>query len=49
MNRHRALGCVRMISAQTRSAFVVRENRFTLFPDHAPAPAIRVLHALAKT
>ena len=32
MNRHRALGfCLRMISAQTRSAFVARENRFTLF------------------
>jgi hypothetical protein len=32
MNRHRALvHCLRMISAQTRSAFVATENRFTLF------------------
>jgi hypothetical protein len=31
MNHHRALGCcLRMISAQTRSAFVARENRFAL-------------------
>jgi hypothetical protein len=31
INRHRALGyCLRMISAQTRSAFVARENRFAL-------------------
>src|ERR1700756_4041624 len=31
-NRHRALVyCLRMISAQTRSAFVARENRYTLF------------------
>jgi hypothetical protein len=30
--RHRALvHCLRMISAQTRSAFVARENRCTLF------------------
>jgi len=33
MNRHRALAyCLSMISAQTRSADVARENRFTLFP-----------------
>jgi hypothetical protein len=32
MNRHRALGYgLSMISAQTRSAFVARENRYTLF------------------
>ncbi|WFU38913.1 hypothetical protein QA640_31605 [Bradyrhizobium sp. CB82] len=32
MNQHRALGyCLSMITAQTRSAFVARENRFTLF------------------
>jgi hypothetical protein len=32
LNRHRALAlCLSMISAQTRSAFVARENRFTLF------------------
>ncbi|MBR0716263.1 hypothetical protein [Bradyrhizobium liaoningense] len=32
MNRHRASGVfLSMISAQTRSAFVARENRFTLF------------------
>src|ERR1700761_994013 len=32
-----------MISAQTRSAFVARENRFPTFPDHAldPPPAGR--------
>jgi hypothetical protein len=30
--RHRALGCcLSMISAQTRSALVARENRFALF------------------
>jgi hypothetical protein len=29
LNRHRALAhCLRMISAQTRPAFVVRENRY---------------------
>ena len=46
MNRHRALAsCLSMISAQTRSAFVARENRFTLFrimpyagADTAPLP-----------
>jgi hypothetical protein len=32
LNRHRALGSwLSMISAQTRSAFVARENRYTLF------------------
>jgi len=32
LNRRRALAlCLSMISAQTRSAFVARENRFTLF------------------
>ena len=32
LNRHRALdSCLSMISAQTRSAFVAGENRFTLF------------------
>jgi len=32
LNRHRALAlCLSMISAQTRSADVARENRFTLF------------------
>ena len=32
MNRHRALGYyLSMISAQTRSAFVARENRCTVF------------------
>jgi hypothetical protein len=32
MNHHRALAyCLSMISAQTRSADVARENRFTLF------------------
>jgi hypothetical protein len=30
LNRHRALGLT-MISAQTRSAFVAWENRYTLF------------------
>jgi len=31
-NRHHALAlCLSMISAQTRSAFVARENRFPLF------------------
>jgi hypothetical protein len=32
MNPHRASACcLSMISAQTRSAFVARENRFALF------------------
>jgi hypothetical protein len=32
LNRHRASAlCLSMISAQTRSAFVARENRYTLF------------------
>ncbi|VIO76416.1 hypothetical protein CI1B_64210 [Bradyrhizobium ivorense] len=32
LNHHRALAlCSSMISAQTRSAFVARENRFTFF------------------
>jgi hypothetical protein len=32
LNHHRALAlCLSLISAQTRSAFVARENRYTLF------------------
>jgi hypothetical protein len=32
LNHHRALApCLSMISAQTRPAFVARENRFALF------------------
>jgi hypothetical protein len=32
LNHHRASGfCFRMVSAQTRPAFVARENRYTLF------------------
>jgi hypothetical protein len=31
LNHHRASGfCCRMISAQTRAAFVAKENRYTL-------------------
>jgi hypothetical protein len=36
LNHHRALvSCLSMIYAQTRSAFVARENRFTLCADAA--------------
>jgi hypothetical protein len=45
LNRHRALAfCLSMISAQTRSAFVARENRYTLFRIHALAIPMLVGH-----
>jgi len=37
-----------MISAQTRSAFVARENRYPLFPDHALAQ-IRIMTGCLPT